>query len=116
MNKAEVIRYIEENYQIQGDYPWKDSGNIVFRHPENKKWFALIMEIPRNKIGIQGTELISVMNLKCDPLLSGAFKMEPGILPAYHMSKVHWISVLLDGTVGMDKLGFLLEMSYSLTN
>lgn len=27
-----------------------------------------------------------------------------GILPAYHMNKEHWITVLLDGTVSKNKI------------
>ena len=115
MNRCEMIRYIEETYGVSGDMPWKDSDNLVFRHKENQKWFALIMDVPRYKLGLIGSDPVSVVNLKCDPLLSGSFKKEEGIMPAYHMSKVHWISVLLDGTVDEDKLIFLLEMSFSLT-
>jgi len=41
--------------------------------------------------------------------------LEEGIYPAYHMSKAHWVTVILDGTVAEDILKFLLEMSYDLT-
>ncbi|MFR3484536.1 MAG: MmcQ/YjbR family DNA-binding protein [Clostridia bacterium] len=39
------------------------------------------------------------MNLKCDTRLIGSFRMEPGIYPAWHMNKAHWM-VALDGSVG----------------
>ena len=71
------------------------------------------MEISGEKLGLQGE--VCVVNLKCDPLLIGSFRMEPGIYPAYHMSKAHWLTVLLDGAVADEKLKFLLEMSYDLT-
>ena len=48
-------------------------------------------------------------------ILSGMLRGEPGILPAYHMSKVHWITVLLDGTADDDRLRFLIRHSFDLT-
>ncbi len=40
---------------------------------------------------------------------------EAGVFPAYHMSKTHWISVLLDGSVDKDKIKWLLDLSFELT-
>ena len=57
----------------------------------------------------------TLVSLKCDPLLSGSLRAEPGFFPAYHMSKEHWISVLLD-TVDDEKLRFLIDMSWELTS
>ena len=61
--------------------------------------------------GDMGSALVS---LKCDPLLSGTLRAEPGFFPAYHMSKEHWISVEL-AAVDDDKLRFLIDMSWELT-
>ena len=36
-------------------------------------------------------------------------------MPAYHMNKLHWITVLLDGAVPDEKVYDLLEMSYMAT-
>lgn len=38
-----------------------------------------------------------------------------GILPAYHMNKEHWITILLDGTVSKEKICELIDISYELT-
>ena len=73
------------------------------------------MDIPRNKIGLQGNELLDVVNFKCDPILIGSLREEPGFFPAYHMSKTSWITAVLDGTVSEDKIKMLLDMSYELT-
>jgi len=73
------------------------------------------MEIPGEKLGLPGDDAIAVVNLKCDTRLIGSFREEKGIYPAYHMSKAHWLTVALDGSVNADKLKFLLDMSYDLT-
>ena len=116
MNRLELENYITETYGVQGEalfarYP----GFRVYRHGCSRKWFAVIMEIPKEKIGISGGGNIHVVNVKCDPRLIGAFREEKGIFPAYHMSKAHWLTVALDGTAEEEKLKFLLNMSYDLT-
>ncbi len=52
------------------------------------------------------------MDVKCDPLMVGSLLAQDGCLPAYHMSKDAWISILLDGTVPDDQIFPLLELSY----
>ena len=89
MNRLELKKYIAETYGIEPDCPWiknpwgKYPSYSVFRHQNNNKWFALIMDIPRNRIGLRGTDIIDVVNLKCDPLLLGSVRTESGIFPAY---------------------------------
>ena len=103
--------------RMTGWLPW--SGQTLtptmFRHRHNRKWFAIIMDIPREKLGLPGDGIISVVNVKCDPRLIGSFREEPGIFPAYHMNKAHWLTVALDGSAEEEKLRFLLDMSYELT-
>ena len=54
----ELQTYIEETYGITGEYPFaKDVTTCVFRHRVNRKWFAVIMEIPREKLGLSGDGL-----------------------------------------------------------
>lgn len=108
--------YIEEVYGIEGEYPFSgDATTCVFRHSSNRKWFAVIMELPRQRLGLAGDGYIRVVNTKCDTRMIGAFRQEQGIFPAYHMSKAHWLTVALDGTVDTQKIKFLLDMSYDLT-
>ena len=98
MTRDELQRYIFDHYSTEPDYPWADAPNhAVFRHGGNRKWFALVLDVPRNKLGLPGTQMIDVVNLKCDPILIGSLRGEPGIFPAYHMNKDRWLSVALDG-------------------
>ena len=116
MRRNELEAFIMETYNAEADYPWRKSPNhAVFRHCSNRKWFALIMDVTKNKLGLQGEGLLDVVNLKCDPILIGSLREEPGFLPAYHMSKDHWITVALDGSASDDKIKMLLDMSYQAT-
>lgn len=116
MDRRELEDYIGSFYSVAGEHPFaKEPATCVFRHASNQKWFAVIMEIPKEKLGLGRGGEITVVNFKCDTRLIGSFREETGIYPAYHMSKVHWLTVALDGTVGEDKIKFLLDMSYDLT-
>ena len=116
MKRNELEAFIMETYNAVADYPWRKSPNHeVFRHCSNRKWFALIMDVPKNKLGLQGEELLDVVNLKCDQILIGSLRGEHGFFPAYHMSKDNWITAALDGSAADDKIKMLLDMSYQAT-
>ena len=115
MKQMDWQAYMEETFGAEGEALFaKYPGFRVFRHGSNRKWFAVIMEIPREKLGLSGGS-IQVVNVKCDPRLIGSFREEPGIYPAYHMSKAHWLTLALDGTADPEQVKFLLDMSYELT-
>lgn len=116
MNIKELESYIVDKYSVEPEYPWAKMPTFaVFRHSNNKKWFAVIMTITKDKLGLDSTENIDIVNLKCDPLFRGSCLNETGIFPAYHMSKTHWISVALDGSVEEAKIKWLLDLSFDLT-
>lgn len=87
----------------------------VFRHTSTQKWFAIIMDVPKSKLGLQEPGILDVVNFKCDTLLIGSLRCEAGFFPAYHMNKDSWITVALDGSVPDDKIKMLLNESYDAT-
>ena len=116
MNKTELQKYIAEAYSTVPDFPWESTPDAaVYRHENNRKWFALVMTIPKARLGIRSDGMIDIVNLKCDPLLVGSLRSEPGIFPAYHMNKDKWISVALDGSADDEQIKMLLDMSFDLT-
>lgn len=82
---------------------------------ENAPEYSLVMDVPKNKLGLAGSDALDVVNLKCDPILVGSLRKEPGIFPAYHMNKANWITVALDGSVPDELIKMLLDMSYDAT-
>ena len=116
MNREELKAYIAAAYDTDEDFPWiKYPGYSVFRHRNNQKWFAVMMDIPKEKLGLPEAGMLDILNVKCDPILMGSFRTEPGFYPAYHMSKANWITLALDGRVSDEKIKALLDMSYDLT-
>ena len=100
MNREELVAYLTDTYSVEGERLFAQYPSfLVFRHNGNRKWFAVIMDIPRKNLGLPNDGEISGVNLKCDTRLIGSFREEPGIFPGWHMNKAHWLSVALDGTV-----------------
>ena len=117
MNRESVFDYIGRKYKVLPEYPWRRyNGSAVFRHEDNKKWFALVMDVPGDKVGVPNAGFVDVINLKVDDLFFRDMIIhENGIMPAYHMNKLHWISVLLDGTVPDETVFNLIDMSWFAT-
>lgn len=113
----QVKEYIQNKYETAPEFPWRTYPDFaVFRHRGNHKWFALVMDVPADKLGLPGQAPIPCVNLKIDdPLYRDILLRSRGILPAYHMNKLHWITVLLDGTVASDKVFDLIDASYQAT-
>ncbi|MDR2091494.1 MAG: MmcQ/YjbR family DNA-binding protein [Clostridiales bacterium] len=105
MTRRELIDHCLTLSAVYEDYPFDDETAVI-RHTENKKIFALF--INRN-----GREFL---NLKCDPFeadfLRQAFE---GIIPAYHMNKEHWNTVVIGADIPEPEIFRQIENSYTLT-
>lgn len=111
--RERITQYIQGTYGTEAEYLWADSpGNAVFRHPASKKWYAVMMHVLPEKLGFKGEEPLDVMDVKCSTIMIGSLLSTKGFLPAYHMNKNHWISIVLDGSVPDDQIFPLLELSY----
>ena len=116
MNRSQLDKYITDYYGVRAERLFeKNPGFQAYRHNDTKKWFAMIMDLPESRLGLDGQKIIDVVNLKCDPILIGLLRLEQGFYPAYHMNKENWITVALDERVPDEKLRMLVDMSYELT-
>ena len=115
MTKKDLFNYCKESYGTSPDYPFEnDFETAVLRHSDSRKWYAIVMNVSRRKFGFDSDEMISVVNLKLPTEMFGSFSPLDGVYPAYHMNKLHWISVLMpDATDGLIK--FLLKASFEAT-
>lgn len=110
----------------------KYAEEYCLRKPESSVEYPFLPDVPVFKVkgkmfallgrcGKQGKELGTqysecyFLNLKCDPeeaiMLQDIF---PEVLPAYHMSKKHWISVVLIDAMPEKEIERLIDRSYGL--
>ena len=115
MTKQSFLSYSLNTYGTSPDYPFdEDFETTVLRHGENRKWYALVMRVSRRKFGFDSDEVIDVVNLKLPVEMFGSFGTSDGVYPAYHMNKLHWISVLLPDAPD-DVVQFLVNVSFEAT-
>lgn len=112
-----IIKYVSEKYGVTPEFLWEnDFDNGALRHTDTKKWFGIIMmNTKRSVLGLSGEGRVDIINVKADPFLIERLIDGKGYLPAYHMSKRHWITLLLDGSVDEKALFALIDRSYELT-
>ncbi|WP_157015078.1 MmcQ/YjbR family DNA-binding protein [Mesorhizobium xinjiangense] len=116
ISRSAVFSYAEHKYNTSPDYPWSNYQHYAtLRHKDSDKWYALVMTVSREKLGIAGEGEVDVVNIKCRPDAVGSLRMMKGFLPAYHMNKEHWLTVLLDGSVPENEVYNLIDDSYQLT-
>ena len=108
LQRERITQYMQDAYGTEAEYLWADSpDSAVFRHPASKKWYAIIMRVLPERLGLQGEQALDVMNVKCSTIMIGSLLSTKGFLPAYH-----WISIVLDGSVSDNQITPLLELSY----
>ena len=115
MTKQNFLEYCLNTYGTSADYPFdEDFETAVLRHVDNRKWYAIVMRVSRRKFGFESDEIIDVVNLKLPIEMFGSFGAGEGVYPAYHMNKLHWISVLLPDAPE-DVVSFLTNSSFEVT-
>ena len=101
MNIEELRNYCLSQAGVTEGFPF-DATTLVFK--VYGKMFALT--------DLEGDFSV---NLKCDPERAIALREQyPAITPGYHMSKKHWNSILIDGSLTDDMLYELIDHSYNL--
>ena len=104
MTRKELIDYCLTYEAAYEDYPFDETWAVI-RHRQNKKGFAFIYE--RNgKLCV---------NLKCEPMYSDFLRgIYQNVLPAYHMNKTHWNTVIVDSAIPEQELYDMIRRSYEL--
>ncbi|WP_277056354.1 MmcQ/YjbR family DNA-binding protein [Treponema socranskii] len=120
-----IAREAEKLFGDKIDFPFSTAPTYgVFRNPENRKWYGIIMNIPKSKIENSGRAaslsaeeaIVEVINVKIDPEKSIELKKRRGFYDAYHMSKKNWITIALDGSVSDSLIVDLLKKSRALVS
>ncbi|MDD6309325.1 MAG: MmcQ/YjbR family DNA-binding protein [Clostridia bacterium] len=105
-NREEVVAFCMGFEAVYEDYPFDDWNWTIMRHKQNKKMFAAIYE----------REGHIWINVKCDPAITYMWRSTyRAVVPAYHMNKTHWNSIILDGTVPTMDIQNMIADSFTLT-
>lgn len=111
----EVINYIKQKYGDDIEYLWeKFPTDAIWRRKDNKKWYCLVMTIPKCRLGIEGDEDVEVMDVRVTPEQNEEMVDGVTFFKGYHMNKTHWMTFILDGSVTSNKIFELIDESYRL--
>lgn len=103
--REEAIAYCNTFEKVYEDMPFHDANWSLMRHTANKKTFACIYE-KEGQIWI---------NVKCDPEWRDFWRSTyEAVVPAYHMNKEHWNSIILNGTIPEKDIQRMIGESYDL--
>ena len=101
MNIEEFRDYCLSKNMVTEEFPF-DKTTLVFKVAG--KMFALT-----------DIEDDFSINLKCDPEKAVELReLYPCILPGYHMSKKHWNTIIIDGSINDQMLYEWIDHSYEL--
>ncbi|KPW71365.1 MULTISPECIES: MmcQ/YjbR family DNA-binding protein [Pseudomonas syringae group] len=115
-SRQSLLNHVAKTFDVQPDFPWsKFPDYAVLRHAGSEKWFGIVMNVPKEKLGLKGEGELDILDVKCRPEKAGSLRQMEGIYPGYHMNKEHWISVALDGSVPAKHIHELIQDSHDLT-
>lgn len=112
---AAIIAELTAKYNETPEFLWqKFPNNAIIRRADNRKWYALLVKVAADKVGLAGSELVDLLVVRAEPATMAA-KLQAGTaLPAYHMNKQHWLSYQLDQQTPLADLMAAIEASRKL--
>ena len=111
-----IAKYIYEKYHDKPQFLWKKYiGYGVFRNKKNNKWYAIIMDINKNKLDNED-KMVEIMNVKQNVNKMSILVNEKGYYKAYHMNKKDWVSILLDDTLSDSEIISCIDESWNIIN
>ena len=111
----ELLRYVQETYGDEIEYPWKDMDAAVIRSHLTKKWYAVFMKVHPSKIGLGGSQPIRIMDLHGTAEQVASLADGKRYFPGWHMNRKYWYTICLDGSVPMDELQRRIDASFALS-
>ena len=111
MDQQQAREYLLNKPFTVETFPFGE-GVSVFK--VKHKMFATLAIGKMGKVDNEDND-ICWMNLKCDPQEAIMIRdIFPSVIPGYHMSKVHWNTVKLDGSVPIGEIQRMMDNSFDL--
>lgn len=112
---AELLAYALARYGDRPEYLWERfPSNAVLRRKDNRKWYAALLTVGADKLGLARREEVEIADLRMRPEELDAKVDGKKYFRGWHMNKKSWVTVVLDGSVPPAELHRLLDESYRL--
>lgn len=71
MKREEIFEYVKNQYGTVPEYLWETSPkSAVLRH-KNGKWYAVLMQVEKSRLGLEEESMVDIINVKCEPDMVG---------------------------------------------
>ncbi len=111
-----LAQIIQDKYHDKPNFEWEKFPNYAtFKNNDSHKWYAIIMNIDKRKLGSKKKDEVEIINLKLNPNKISQLLCEEGFFQAYHMNKKNWITIILDDTISDERIIKLIDESYKAT-
>lgn len=112
-----VIEFARREYGDELEFLWeKFTDNAVLRRKDTSKWYAAILTVARDRLGLEGNDKVEVIDLRMPPEELAKLVDNVKYFPGYHMNKKHWLTIILDGSVPLDEIFERISVSYALAD
>lgn len=113
----QIIKYVKEKYNDELEFLWiKFPKNAIFRHKENKKWYAILVALEENKLGIGGDKIVDIIVLKNKQENIINLIDNEKYFAGYHMNKRNWFTIKLDDSIPIKEIYNFIDESYNISN
>lgn len=116
MTRQELFDWVKSEYGTLPEYQWVKFPRYAVLRNDNNKWYGIVMDVPKNKFGINSDEVVDVLDVKADMMLIDMLVGQPGYYRAYNMNKNQWISIFLDGSVPDETVKNMIAESFVKTS
>lgn len=108
-----IIAHIGEHFNAAPEFLWKNFPQYaIFRRSDNRKWYAVIMRVPKKFLHLGGNDEFEILNLRIVPEELDKLVDNEKYFRGWHMNKRSWMTLRLDDTLTDDELLTRLEQSY----
>lgn len=100
-----IIRYVRTKYRDEFEFLWeKFPNNAIVRRADNQKWYAALLTVAGNKIGLLCSDKVEIIDLRMKTGDIAELVDGRRYFGGYHMNKKHWVSICLDGSVSFEEI------------
>lgn len=111
----QVIQFIRDKYHDELEFLWPRSpSSAIFRRKDNAKWYGAILTVKNIKLGLEGEDLIEILNLRMVPEEIITLTDGKKYFPGFHMNKKNWVTIRLDGSVPAEEIFMRIDNSFGL--
>ena len=112
----EIIKHIKQKYDDELEFLWeKFDNNAIWRNKQNNKWYGLLINISKSKLGLESEDIVEIIDLRYQKCNIESIVDNEKIYPGYHMNKKSWITIILDESLETKEIFKLIDNSYKLS-